>query len=280
MFGQKGLRCTRHSVVKPMLKRLKYYAKIWWLLTRGSFSIVLGQKLALSFFLTGKVIRFVFFIGFLYFLILGTQTLAGYTSNQAIFFFLIFNVIDVLSQFFFREVYRFRPKIVSGDFDLTLVKPANALFISLMGGADAIDFITIPPLLFGVFYVAVLLHPTISQVLSFLLLIINGLLIATAFHIAVLALGIISLEVDHTIMIYRDLTSFGRFPVDIYKQPLTGILTYLIPVGVMITFPAKALMGLISNSGVIISLLIGIFAIIIALRFWKYALTRYASASS
>lgn len=242
--------------------------------------MVLGQRVALSFFLLGKIIRFVFFIGFLYFLILGTQTLAGYTSNQAIFFFLIFNVIDVLSQFFFREVYRFRPKIVSGDFDLTLVKPANALFISLMGGADAIDFMTIPPLLFGVFYVAALLHPTISQTFLFLLLIVNGLLIAAAFHIAVLALGIISLEVDHTIMIYRDLTSFGRFPVDIYKQPLTGMLTYLIPIGIMITFPAKALMGMLSGGGVVASLSIGLFTIIIALRFWKYALTRYSSASS
>lgn len=282
MFGQKGSKSTKPLDVRnlDMVKKLKYYTKIWWMLTRNSFSVVLGQRVALSFFLLGKIIRFAFFIGFLYFLILGTQSLAGYTSNQAIFFFLIFNVIDVLAQFLFREVYRFRPKIVSGDFDLTLVKPANALFISLMGGADAIDFITIPPLLFGVVYVAALLSPTFFQVILFLLLIINGLLIAAAFHIAVLALGVIYLEVDHTIMIYRDITSFGRFPIDIYKQPLAGILTYLIPVGVMVTFPAKALMGLISSSGIIISLLIGVFAIIIALRFWKYALRQYASASS
>jgi ABC-2 type transport system permease protein len=262
------------------MKKLKYYSKIWWMLTRDSFSVVLGQRAALSFFLLGKIIRFSFFIGFLYFLILGTQNLAGYSSNQAIFFFLVFNVVDVLAQFLYREVYRFRPKIVSGDFDLTLVKPANALFISLMGGADVIDFITIPPLLVGVAYVAALLHPTLSQVLLFLLLTVNGLIIATAFHIAVLAMGIITLEIDHTIMIYRDLTSFGRFPVDIYKQPLQGVLTYLIPVGIMITFPAKALMGLVSAGGIIISLLIGVLAIVAALVFWKFALTKYTSASS
>lgn len=263
-----------------MIKRLKYYSKIWWMLTSNAFSIVLGQRVALSFFLLGKIIRFSFFIGFLYFLILGTSNLAGYTSNQAIFFFLVFNVIDVLAQFFFREVYRFRPKIVSGDFDLTLVKPANALFISLMGGADAIDFITIPPILIAVFYVASLLHPTFSQVVLFLILTINGLLIATAFHIAVLAMGIITLEIDHTIMIYRDLTSFGRFPVDIYKQPLQGILTYLIPIGIMVTFPAKAMMGLVSGGGVLISLLVGILTMIVSLKFWKFALTKYTSASS
>lgn len=188
--------------------------------------------------------------------------------------------MDVLAQFFFREVYRFRPKIVSGDFDLTLVKPANALFISLLGGADAIDFITIPPLFAATLYVGALLHPTFMGTIFFLLLIVNALMIATAFHIVVLALAITTLEIDHTIMIYRDLTSFGRFPVDIYKQPLQGVLTYLIPIGVMITFPAKALMGLLSPSGILISLLVGIIAMFIALRFWNYALTKYTSASS
>lgn len=60
------------------------------MLTYDSFSAVLSQRVALLFFLTGKIIRFGFFIGFLYFLILGTKNLAGYSSNQAIFFFFSF----------------------------------------------------------------------------------------------------------------------------------------------------------------------------------------------
>lgn len=232
------------------------------------------------FFLVGKVLRFSLFIGFLYFLIQGTNGLAGYTGNQAVFFFLVFNVVDVLGQFFFREVYRFRPKIVSGDFDLTLVKPANALFVSLLGGADIIDFVTIPPLLIATVYAALQFHPSVLSTLYFVLLLINGLMIAAAFHIMVLAMAIITLEIDHTIMIYRDLTSFGRFPVDIYKQPIQGLLTYLIPVGIMMTFPAKALMGLVSTGGVLISLLIGVFAILLSFKFWNFALKKYASASS
>ena len=262
------------------MRRLKYYSKIWWLLTRNSFSVVLGQKVALSFFLTGKIIRFVFFIGFLYFLVKGTNGLVGYDANQVVFFFLIFNVVDIVSQFFFREVYRFRPKVVSGDFDLTLIRPANALFTSLLGGADMIDFITIPPLLVATYYIGSLFHPSLPQVFLFLIMIANAILIAAAFHIAVLALAIISLEIDHTIMIYRDLTSFGRFPVDIYKQPLQGVLTYLIPVGIMITFPAKVLMGLTSAGGIATSLLIGLVAILLSFKFWNFALKKYTSASS
>jgi ABC-2 type transport system permease protein len=209
-----------------------------------------------------------------------TDTLAGYTLHQTLFFFLTFNLIDVIAQFLFREVYRFRPLIVSGSFDLVLIKPINALFRSLMGGADILDLFIIPPLIFAVYYLGSLLGPSAGQVILYIILIANGLVIATAFHIAVLSLGIITLEIDHTIMIYRDLTNLGRLPIDIYKQPLKGILTYLIPVGIMVTLPAKAMMGLVTPVGVAMSFALGFIMMMLTLRFWKLALRQYTSASS
>lgn len=263
-----------------MIKELSRYTKFWWLMCRNSFTMVLGQKLPFTIFLIGKIFRFFFFFSFLYFLVAGTKSLAGYTSNQAIFFFLTFNVIDIITQFLFREVYRFRPMVVNGEFDNVLVKPISPLFRVLMGGADIIDLVTIPPLIFAVWYVGSLLSPSTLDTLFYILLLLNGFLIATAFHIIVLSLGIITLEIDHTIMIYRDLTSLGRLPIDIYKQPLQAFLTYLIPVGLMMTLPAKALMGIISPVGILSSFLLGLLAIFISLKFWNFALKKYTSASS
>lgn len=262
------------------MRKFFHYLNLWWLMSRNSFIMVLNQKLALSIFLFGKIIRFIFFLGFLYFLLKGTKALAGFTPNQTVLFFLTFNLVDVASQFFFREVYRFRPLVVSGDFDLILVKPMNALFRVLAGGADVIDLITIPPLVFAIYYVGKMLNPTPEGIILYFFLIANALLIAIAFHIAVLSLGIITLEIDHTIMIYRDLMGLGRFPIDIYRQPLQGILTYLIPVGIMVTLPAKALMGLVTPTAVLTSFGLGIVAIFISLKFWNFALTKYTSASS
>jgi ABC-2 type transport system permease protein len=239
-----------------------------------------GQKLTLSIFLVGKIIRFTFFFGFLYFLLLSTKTLGGYNGKQVIFFFLVFNLVDTISQFLFREVYRFRPMIIKGDFDLVLVRPVSALFRVLMGGADIIDFVTIPPLLLLTISTGLSLHPSLLSVVYFVLLFLNGFLIATAFHIIVLSFAIVTLEVDHTIMIYRDLTSLGRLPVDIYKEPLRGFLTYIVPVGVIVTLPAKALMGMVSLTGVLAAFLFGVAVLVLALKFWNFALTKYSSASS
>lgn len=262
------------------MKKLIKYFRIWWLMSRNSFMNVLFQRMAFMIFLVGKVLRFLMFFGFLFFLLKGTKNLAGYNLNQTIFFFLTFNFVDVVAQFLFREVYRFRPLVVNGGFDLVLTKPMSALFRVLMGGADVVDLATIPPLIFAIYWVGNLFHPTPLQLVLFLFLLFNGLLIATAFHIAVLGLGIITLEIDHSIMIYRDLSSLGRLPIDIYKEPLKSVLTFLVPVGIMVTLPAKALMGLVSPLGALASSLIGILGIILAVRFWKFALTKYASASS
>lgn len=263
-----------------MIKNFKRYFRVWWLMSKNSFLSVIAQKTGAMILLGGKVLRFVFFLFFLTFLLKGTKSLAGYDLNQTLFFFLTFNLVDISSQFFFREVYRFRPMVVSGGFDLVLVKPINALFRSLMGGADILDLVTLPPLILAIIWFGKSLNPGFWQIIFYLLLILNGIILAASFHIAVLALAIITLEIDHTIMIFRDLSSLGRFPIDIYKEPIRGTLTYLIPIGIMITFPVKALMGILSPWGIALSFLAGITFLLAALKFWNYALTQYSSASS
>lgn len=262
------------------MKTFTKYIKIWWLMSRNSFVMVLTQKLTLSIFLIGKILRFVFFFGFLYFLVTGTKTLAGYSRDQAIFFYLTFNLVDIVSQFFFREVYRFRPMIVKGDFDYVLSKPMNPLFRSLLGGADVVDLITIPPVIMALVYFGSRLDPTFLGVTIYLVLLLNAFVISAAFHIVILSLAIITAEIDHTVMIYRDIVSLGRLPIDIYKEPLKGFLMYIIPVGIMVTLPARSLLGLSSVSAITVAFMVGITILFLSLKFWNFALKKYSSASS
>lgn len=268
------------KIVYKKLKRFTYYIQIWWVMSKNSFIAWLNQGKLLFLFLVGKLIRFILFLIFLYFILKGANTLVGYNTQQVIFFFLTFNLIDILAQFLFRSVYSFKSLLISGDFDLILVKPLNALFRALMGGADIIDLITIPPLIIAIIYMARFFQPSLMEIFLYIFLIANGLLIAAAFHIATLSIGIVTMEIDNTIQIYRDLTNLGRFPIEVYKQPLRGILTYLIPVGIMISFPAKVLMGIFSPVGVLISLGVGYLCISLSLIIWKKSLKSYSSASS
>lgn len=256
------------------------YIHTWYLMSVNSFSSMMVSRLGGFLFIVGKSLRFFFFLFFLLLITQKSQTIAGYTQNQAILFFLTFNLIDTTSQFFFREVYRFRHLVVSGNLDLVLVKPISPLFRSLLGGADIFDLFMLIPFIIATFIVAQRQNPDIFHIALFIFLILSGLGIAMAFHIIVLALGILTTEIDHAVMIYRDVTSMGRIPIDVYKEPVRGFLTFIIPVGIMMTTPTKALMGLVSAEGVIFAVSVSFISLMISILCWKYALLSYTSASS
>ena len=264
------------------MKVFKKYLKIWLKLTILAFSIDLSNRFTAAFALSGKILRFLFFLGFLFLLVGRTETLAGYDLYQVVFFFLTFNLIDILVQFFLRGVYHFRGLIVSGDFDLVLVKPINPLFRSLFQRTDVYDLMTLIALIVCmiIFIAAGNLAITPLGVILYLVLMISSFIIGLAFHIGFLAVGILTTEIENIVWIYRDLSGMGRIPIDVYREPIRTFLTIVIPIAVIVTFPAKALMGLLSWQWVIFSFVMSGLFLFLSLRFWKYALTQYSSASS
>lgn len=257
------------------------YINVWFRLTSASFQYFFISRIGAILFLVGKVLRFVFFLYFLFILLSKTEVLSGYNIWQVIIFYLTFNFIDSATQTAFRDVYRFRTQIVSGNFDLILVKPVNSLFRALLGGADLLDLVTLVPFVIFIGIAATHIRDVnIIGVFIYIILVANAFCIAMSFHIMVLALAILTTEIDHAIMIYRDFTSMGKLPVDIYSEPLRSFVTFVIPVGVMMTYPARALMGLLDFTNVVLALLLSLFIFSCSILLWRYALRRYTSASS
>lgn len=260
---------------------MRKYLKVWWLLAKGSIAMFFVSRFGAVLFLAGKIIRFLFFLAFLLILFTKTNALAGYNLFQVLLFYFTFNLLDSATQMLFREVYRFRSYIVSGNFDMMLVKPVNVLFRSLFGWTDILDLITLGPMIVIIAYTLTRISGvTIAGIAVYILLIINSLVIAASFHIFVLALAVITTEIDHAIMIYRDVIGMGKVPIDIYKEPLRSLITYVIPVGIMMSFPVKSILGLLSPALIIVTVIISLSLLILSIRFWNFALKKYTSASS
>jgi len=83
-------------------------------------------------------------------------------------------------------------------------------------------------------------------------------LVSFALHTLIVAFGVMTLEIDQLVMIYRDVETMARFPLEIYGKNLSFFLTYIIPLGIMIAFPAKALMGLLSWHYLLLALALGL----------------------
>ena len=257
---------------------MKKALKIFYLYSALSLKTIFQTKLGGIFLLFGKIFRFAFLFLMIYLVFSKTRLVKGYSLDQTIIFYLTFNIIDSVSQILFREVYRFRPQIVSGSFDLTLLKPHHPFIKILIGGVDYLDLILLIPYIFlTIFFILKLPGFSLVTLIPYFLLMLNSLVIATAFHLAVLALAILTTEIDHTIMIYRDITGLARFPMEIYREPIRGIFTFIIPVGIMMTFPAKALMGLLTPNAYLLTFLISGLLLFFSLKLWKSALTKYQS---
>ncbi len=263
------------------MQKILKYIRLWLILTKNSFMMVFVVRLSVVLFFLAKGIRFLLYFLFLRSLFAGFRTGSGYSGDALIFAFLTYIVIDTLVQLLFREVYRFRSLIVSGDFDLILTKPIRPLFRVLIGGADPIDLILLIP------YCALLIQSMVRvswntpvSIAVYLLLLANSFLIATGFHIMVLALTVLTSEIDHTILIYRDLTGMGRIPVDLYREPLRTVITFVLPVGIMMTFPVRGFIGTLPLPMLVSALGIGIGFFLASLLLWKRTLLRYTSASS
>ncbi len=260
---------------------MKRLFTVWYHSTMASAQSAFASRLGVILFTIGKLLRFFFFVIFILLIFGRTKHMGGYTIWEIIFFYATFNVIDIFPQMLLRSVYRFRSLVVSGDFDLFFLKPISPLFMALFGGSDILDipmlFLSIGFIFYSGLYIPVF---SLSTVFLYTFLLLNAFLIATSFHIFVLSIGIATTEVDNTIMLYRDLTQMGRLPVDIYKQGVNFLLTFVIPVGVMITFPVKALLGTLSIQFILYSFLFGALFFLASLWAWRTSLRSYTSASS
>src|SRR6266436_5141733 len=258
------------------------YVRIWTRLAIISF-MVQAESFVSSFgYLLGKLVRISFFLFFLFSIFKHTDALVGYTLPEVALFFLTFNIIDILAQLFFRGIYGVRSLIREGDFDYFLIQPTNVLFRVAFNTVDFLDVLTILPVLYITFYVLRHIPGGISlwRLVEYGLLILNGLVIAFAIHIAVASLAVLTQELENTIWIYRDLMTLGRFPADIYDTPMRGILTFIVPVAVMVSFPAKAYLGRLSPAWMLQALIMSMTSIALSLAFWRFATRRYTSVSS
>ncbi len=258
------------------MKKIIYSLRIFWIFSILSVKESIQDRTGLILFTTGKILRFLLLFFFIFFIVTKIGNLKGYGISQVLFFYLTYNLIDASAQFLFREVYRFRWRFTSGQVEGILTKPYHPFLRILVGGVDFMDLLTLIPYVVLAIYFALQI-PSLSgvNIAFYFLLLLNSMAIATAFHIIALALALRTTNASQAIWIYRDLSSFGRFPIDIYHEPIRSLLTFAIPIGVMMSFPPRALLGLLSSQFIVLSFFFSLAFLAIAMSAWDSSLKKF-----
>lgn len=265
-----------------MMTRLKTYYQIWSKTAGFELQEALLHRGTSLVFIIGKIFRLLMMLLFLWLIQSKVNSIAGYTSQEILVFYLTYNLVDLIAQIIYRGVYEFGPKVRDGSFDFYLAKPISPLFQALATKNDPIDTILfIPNLLLTIVIMANLnLNITITSTLLYVALFINSFMMATAIHTLVLCLGVLTTEVDNTIWLYRDISRLAQFPVNIYLAPMKLILFFVVPVGMMITVPAQVLLNHQPTYPLIFVTIFSVMFLLISLRIWRWSLKQYSSASS
>lgn len=265
-----------------MIREPGKHFRIWKRMAAMSLSAQLSHGLGSAGFLLGKLIRLGFFFAYLLAIFRHTDNLAGYSAAETALFFLTFNVVDIAAMILFRGIYAARRVVEEGDLDYYLVQPCSPLFRMTGSSVDFVDAITFLPVLGLLALTWPHLPPGIGPLRLgiYLLLLVNAVAIAFAMHVLVAALAVWTQELNNTIWIYREMMFLGKFPMDIYAAPLRWAITFVLPIGVMVSFPAKALLGSLGGAWTGYALLVALVSVTASVALWRAALANYTSVSS
>jgi len=262
---------------------MKKYLKVYKILAVHNFSSLIASRLDFWLLILGKLIRMGFLFVWVFAIFNFVEKLAGYTLGQTLLFFATFNLVDILAQvFFFRGFWFIQKYVKEGEFDRILLYPINEIFLTAFKITDWMDVFTLVPAAALVIYAATLLPvmPSLFQTILYLILCFNGVLIAFALNLFIASLTLYFQETENLFLLYRDIMTVGRFPTEIFSNPLQIIFTFVLPVAVIIAFPAKALMGILSLQNILYAFALSTTLIFLAIKFWNASLKHYSSASS
>ncbi|MCX7919079.1 MAG: ABC-2 family transporter protein [bacterium] len=211
------------------------------------------------------------------------EVLAGWTKFEML---LLFGTSHIISQafegLFFVNCIELPESIRTGNLDFALIKPINAQFLISTRFIDlgAITNIFIGFIVVGYSLLNLPYTFSLSNMLLYLLLIINGMMIYYAIMFILMTISFWTIRGEGMISVYYQSTNFARQPAEIYRGLLKLILTFVFPMLVIVNFPVKAILNALSGWLVLYGLIAGLILLYASHRFWSFAVKDYRSASS
>lgn len=173
-------------------------------------------------------------------------------------------------------------QIRDGTFDFVLTKPINVQFIASL---RTIVLWRLSDLVIGlglIVYALGQLHvtPTASQIAMFAGMLVSAIAIVYSIWLIMVSFAFWFVKIDNITELFYAFYETARYPVTIYRGVVRALLTFIVPIAFVTTFPASALLGRLDPATAWIGGGFAIVFLIASNRFWNFAITHYSSASS
>jgi ABC-2 type transport system permease protein len=173
-------------------------------------------------------------------------------------------------------------QIRDGTFDFVLTKPVNAQFIASLRNIVVWRLVDVIIGSAVIVYALRQLHvtPTPTQIGFFVVMIASAIAIVYSIWLVMVSFAFWFVKIDNITELFYAFYEAGRYPVTIYRGVVRVLLTFVVPIAFITTFPVSALLGRIDPPMAILGLAFAVGSFIVSNRFWNFALRHYSSASS
>lgn len=172
--------------------------------------------------------------------------------------------------------------IRKGTLDFVLLKPADAQFLVSTAQFEpwrATNVLT-AGVIFAVAFQRIGRLPSVGGLVAALLLLLSSTVLLYSLWILTVSAAFYVVKVDNLSHLFSSIFDAARWPSSVFRGVLSFIFTFVIPIALMTTFPALALLDRLSLSTLALALGgAGLFALFSRLV-WLRAIGRYTSASS
>ncbi|MBI2552586.1 ABC-2 family transporter protein [Candidatus Uhrbacteria bacterium] len=211
-----------------------------------------------------------------------TESIVGWTKGNLIVLLGIWSLLDDLaSGTFWEGVKRIPTLVADGNMDFILTRPVDSQFLI---AAERFRFSRVIPLIADIALISYGLSigsigSLWTILLGFPIVIIAGYLTVLSVFYLLHTLGFWFLRIDNIWALYEGIENIGKYPLDVFGRHIKLVSLTVVPLTVMFTLPAEALVGFLSGAEVINALLVSALFLWLTRKFYQYSVRRYSSVA-
>jgi ABC-2 type transport system permease protein len=213
----------------------------------------------------------------------GRDTVAGWDAPSALIVMAYFTgVRAVLEGLISPSLVDLLVRIRSGAFDYVLLKPADAQALVSTSHCEPWQIFNLLFAIGLVVYAFVLRGhaPAPADVGLGIALFVAGLLAMYSLWLVCAAAAFWVVRLDNLTYLLGAIFDVARWPVQVFRGVWRFVFTFVIPVAVMTTFPAMALLGRLDAETALATIGGALALLVVSRLVWRLAIRSYTSASS
>ena len=252
------------------MKEIKRYLRLYRVLIRQFFKVILQSKVDFLMGLFGFFFTQIMGIAFLYLVFQQIPTLQGWTFDQLVFIYGFTQIPRGIDHLLTDNIWKVAWfLVINGDFDRYMLRPMNVLFQVI---CEQLQPDALGELVIGMLLVARGLGKGIVvvdgvHVVLFVLSIIAGAIIYTSIKLFFASIAFWVKISGPFLQTAYELSDFAKYPTEIYTRGVRFVITWIIPFAFVAYLPATYFLGTARMFGGNGSLIIGVEWLIAVLFF-------------